>query len=525
MGSNRDNFSKKIIEKLRSRVSNRCSNPDCRVPTTGPTKDPEKVNSIGVAAHISAAAPGGARYDPDLTVKQRKSINNAIWLCSNCSRDIDNNPEKYSKDLLLDWKSKSENLAERELGKKLPDDEYVINSISTVLSGSQPEFLPKVISNAHKATSRSLEKLDSRFNVKTSHFDNTTVFEFLAKEDVNLQMTINPPYVKDFIQKYTNLEDHGEKLVIDSSALTFKGSPLFQRWSHEEKGRIEITSQRVKKATLKVWLVSPCSNSTTSIDDFIGNAVLGKKTVTIRASAFNEIVELKLSYNFNGPDPSQESFTFTTHLQKWDGSNLNFLPYFEKVYDLYRKINEGWEFHVAAEIEGHNLLKACCEDFNKKQSFIYLLRSIEFIHDVKGICRAIGETLIFDSSFPYSSEFHRKIYQTYMALTSGYKIKTSPLNGNAKCTLQANEDLSNIKHIIEKQNKPTTLKIEEHEPETLTIFNKDVEIPCLSHFLTKVSPKIISDISKLSPGDFVEIEWNPIDECEYIIEKKSPTSQ
>lgn len=40
----RDNFPKKVIEKLRARVAHRCSNPSCRVPTSGPSSD-NKVNN------------------------------------------------------------------------------------------------------------------------------------------------------------------------------------------------------------------------------------------------------------------------------------------------------------------------------------------------------------------------------------------------------------------------------------------------------------------------------------------------
>src|SRR4051812_16178668 len=41
----------------------RCSNPACRKPTSGPLEDPAKAINIGVAAHITAAAPDGPRYN------------------------------------------------------------------------------------------------------------------------------------------------------------------------------------------------------------------------------------------------------------------------------------------------------------------------------------------------------------------------------------------------------------------------------------------------------------------------------
>jgi len=160
MTKKRDNFTSRTIEKLRARVGNRCSNPECRVPTTGPTTNPEKINNIGVAAHITAAAQGGPRYDKSLNTNQRKFITNAIWLCSNCSRDIDNNPKKYSVEKLNEWKELAEQKAEDELGKQLPDDNYVMNSLSSALTGQSGIFLPRIISNAHNATSKALESLD-----------------------------------------------------------------------------------------------------------------------------------------------------------------------------------------------------------------------------------------------------------------------------------------------------------------------------------------------------------------------------
>lgn len=79
--NNRDDFSEKTKRNLKLRVGGRCSNPGCRVPTDAPSDEgPEKVNSIGEAAHITAAAPGlGARrYNKALKPEERRSITNGI---------------------------------------------------------------------------------------------------------------------------------------------------------------------------------------------------------------------------------------------------------------------------------------------------------------------------------------------------------------------------------------------------------------------------------------------------------------
>ena len=104
----RDDFSQKTIDTLCERVGGKCSNPNCRRETKGPHSNPQKRVSIGEAAHITAAAEGGPRYNPDLTPEERSSIENGIWLCRSCVRLIDSDERVYSIELLRMWKYAAE---------------------------------------------------------------------------------------------------------------------------------------------------------------------------------------------------------------------------------------------------------------------------------------------------------------------------------------------------------------------------------------------------------------------------------
>jgi len=108
---NRDDFSPEVKDILAKRVGMRCSNPNCRQPTSGPQEDPEKVLNIGVAAHITAASRKGPRHDEKLTPIERTSVDNGIWLCQNCGKLADNDPPRYPTDLLRRWKQLSEEAA------------------------------------------------------------------------------------------------------------------------------------------------------------------------------------------------------------------------------------------------------------------------------------------------------------------------------------------------------------------------------------------------------------------------------
>lgn len=77
----RDEFNRDTVDVLAKRVGVRCSNPSCRRVTTGARSDTQRIVNIGVAAHITAAAASGPRFDAALTVEQRRSVENGIWLC------------------------------------------------------------------------------------------------------------------------------------------------------------------------------------------------------------------------------------------------------------------------------------------------------------------------------------------------------------------------------------------------------------------------------------------------------------
>jgi hypothetical protein len=131
----RDDFSPKTIECLAKRASYICSNPSCRCLTLCPSnEDPEKYIYIGKAAHITAASEGGPRYDSSLTKEERGSIDNGIFLCSNCADMIDkNNGLDYPIETLSKWKKDHEEWIKSNLNKSH-------NSLVTYVEG---EFVAK----------------------------------------------------------------------------------------------------------------------------------------------------------------------------------------------------------------------------------------------------------------------------------------------------------------------------------------------------------------------------------------------
>jgi hypothetical protein len=113
----RDDFSEEVKRIISYRAGLICSNPDCGSSTTGPQVESAKAVNIGVAAHITAASPGGPRYEASLTNEQRRSVENAIWLCQNCAKEVDNDQSAYPTELLRAWKTIQEHNTASSLGK------------------------------------------------------------------------------------------------------------------------------------------------------------------------------------------------------------------------------------------------------------------------------------------------------------------------------------------------------------------------------------------------------------------------
>lgn len=99
----RDNFSELTKALLAKCVGYLCSHPDCQRPTIGPALGEEGWVNVGEAAHITAAAAGGPRYDGSLSRDERRSYSNGIWMCGIHAKQIDSDDKHFTVDLLRDW--------------------------------------------------------------------------------------------------------------------------------------------------------------------------------------------------------------------------------------------------------------------------------------------------------------------------------------------------------------------------------------------------------------------------------------
>jgi hypothetical protein len=118
MADRPDEFSPQVKREVAASAGHHCSMPDCWAPTSGPSDSQASGEAkAGVAAHIAAASPRGPRYDPDQSPDERRSRDNAIWLCDTDARRIDTDAGRFSPDLLRAWRTAAEDRARAELGR------------------------------------------------------------------------------------------------------------------------------------------------------------------------------------------------------------------------------------------------------------------------------------------------------------------------------------------------------------------------------------------------------------------------
>lgn len=112
--STRDDFSEPTKKTIAARAGYRCCYLGCGIATIGPNDESStSVSSIGMACHISAAAPGknSKRYDPSLTPEERAHADNGLWACYTHGKLIDTDEERFSTAILQKWKAIGEGVA------------------------------------------------------------------------------------------------------------------------------------------------------------------------------------------------------------------------------------------------------------------------------------------------------------------------------------------------------------------------------------------------------------------------------
>jgi tetratricopeptide (TPR) repeat protein len=213
----RDNFLKSTIDILRDRVNNFCSNPSCKISTRSAHSLNNKTTSTGIAAHICAASKNGPRYDKDMTVTDRISATNGIWLCCNCATIIDKDHKKYPVELLFSWKTEAEKRVSDNHGHIYLTSSEAKENFESQLIEKKAEF-SKILDSAMSPSTEIKSKLED-VEYKLKNIEASYEQELLLRKEIEQTLHIfksKLPY--DVFYKATNLlsdglTDYAEKIL------------------------------------------------------------------------------------------------------------------------------------------------------------------------------------------------------------------------------------------------------------------------------------------------------------------------
>lgn len=506
--NNRDDFLAKVKNRLKERVNSCCSNPDCRVPTSAPSDESdEAVNSIGIAAHICAAAggKGARRYDSKMTSEQRKSINNGIWLCSKCADMIDNDEITYTVELLKQWKKQAEETAKLEQGRKPPRKEDAIDNLKMAFGVPTKKILIDAIDNVHKASSKSLEMLDPRFTVKTFYDGDITEFLVRPKENVNSKIKINENYKMEFKKQLLGLINYGEDIKINNEAINIEGLPILELFLSECIGTVIFapTEEKKRRCMMKLWFTEPETNKFEAFDDIHGEIRVGNKGFIFNGSACQGLFCITLKIDNTDDDAKS---TLNILFEKWNNIDIRKLPYFNKILSFYSKLIEKWELHGGLEIEGNNLSNFKYTNYDNIQCATYYdyLKYIEFCQKISKFANC---KVLFLESYDCSYEQYHRLSDIVDTIY-GKIYKKDEYSISINWTVPENFE---NEYIIDSMEKSSRLLFEytERHGETIELFNIEIKLPPRAILIKSVIAEIDKDISDLKVGDVVQINLMP----------------
>ncbi|WP_240224616.1 hypothetical protein [Rheinheimera hassiensis] len=439
--SNRDDFSSQTKLMLEKRVGGVCSKPDCRSYTSGAHTNPDKSSSIGVAAHIRAAAQGGPRYDPSLTTVQRKSISNGIWLCQSCARLIDTDPARFPVTLLLEWKKTAEDTSIKRFGKKSISESEHNNEVMVAFgrgmlanaTGGTSD--PSAILSVIKGHERNLSELDPRLEVRLRSYESgSCIYEIGAKPgttpSLNL-LLINTPVVVD---KVRQLKEFGKSTELPPESYKIEGSPLIEElFRHGEKANLILTGKNKDLETVVSFKNE--SGAEFELATFSTELSIGSKGGTIYGKALSGLITLELTYFNEGGSKFNLSFS----INSWVGMRADKLQYFAKFKKLLNFLSASQTTNIVIEL--HHSVEPIIlnsSDNISLENFIANLKdTIEIIDYSRVISAKLPQAVKFKNTQLSEDEYHM-LLECHDRLTRSSSICPA---GHVFCTGLISSDL------------------------------------------------------------------------------------
>lgn len=406
-------FSLQTRRNLARRASYICSNPSCKRTTTAPKKENSHDSiSTGIAAHICANAENGPRFSHIMKPDEIRSIDNGIWLCSDCSILIDREPTRFPVAILKKWKSDHEEFVRNNHGKKLPSENDAINTLTQAFSGSPSFPTSTAIKNTHLATEQHLAQMDNRFKIESSYVNGATHYSILAKEvcDVQIRMEIPTESKDEFESAWTAMVTEGKEFIAPQGTSFKSDSKLIDHLFTIEGRAGELSITPNKREAIHKISVFNREGLYETFEEVKGFLSIGSERYSFEGNCCKNY--FKINYVAPIKENTNTELNFSINWAAWNGLSYKRLPYFSKLFKFFDALQSGWQLETSLEIDGEAIFTSKTTDRNGVKEFATsTFNELYFYKNLKIFLEATNQDLFFKEENKFSSEFVKIAYE------------------------------------------------------------------------------------------------------------------
>lgn len=504
---NRDNFTVKITTIMRQRAGEVCSNPKCQVSTAGPCGR-DRVTSIGVGAHIHAAAPGGKRYLASMTSEERMALENGIWLCANCSIMIDRDADVYTAEKLRQWRYEAEQRAADGLGKRLGG--LGLDVKSSIDHQYPKHSLVEAIAKSHRDQEGFLEGLDSRFCVSSGFVQGRQHIELRAKESVSMQLQVKAKSGSGYMQGFRDFFDHGKKLELDVGDVSIHGSRLVSHilMGEAQSGGKLVFSPAVHAVSARIEVVNPISGSSEHVAELVGEVSGGSKSIRFVAEAFDGILSIGFTQDNLIDSPKVHTINMHMNLDQWEQQPLKSLPYLRKLISLFRRLQDGWDVSMTLEYKGETMF-AGRGSFQSCQNEIRdVVRFLTYTSRARSVSMLLGKQLFFTKAAMFSDKESSELDEIIQLLEGRGQVPVESLTKTITVDVAYDEKADQIGMLDETEGVRRFARFIENETQVVEVFGQWIKLPQRSVEITGFTPRV-KHKKRMKNGDFIKLTFEP----------------
>lgn len=499
--STRDDFSETTKYELCVRAANLCSR--CRAFTIGSTNAGDRKNSIGVAAHICAAAsgPGAKRWDATQTRAERKHFDNGIWMCYSCSKLIDNEEVFHTVAHLIQMKALHQSYVSSLVGV-IPMAPFEVENkiragileatISLITkSGSPASFDVSAVVEGYE---ESINSIDPNFKVVVTAKSGSVVHELipLANPAPEIQMVFNDDAIASADLAWQNMIEVGESIHIPTNDFKFVGSKLFEYLNEVIiGGTLTLTPSKRRLETYIYFVSDEAEFELATTDSFMGK---GSKQFDIEGSALDGF----FTYCYCVYDRYKVDATYTFDVAGWLGQPLNNLRHYHRIKKAYDFVLKYPKSKVTIEIvlNGNSMRLWDGEYSDFTMLFTRLKKIVEIVECSKAMASRISGRLRL-KTLDLTLQDERYI-ELYAQLFKGYVIRKLDYGENI-FTARIDDEESKAIKIFCSENEPEVIIA---KSPTIDFFGNTVSLPRMSR---KVSCYDIVFFSSIR-----EVDWQSL---------------